>query len=72
MSQPLTTPPPAPLAEAGPASPSGGTATRPSGRVGLVRLLVTNRKATAGLIILTIFILLALGCDPSCSPATRR
>jgi peptide/nickel transport system permease protein len=72
MSQPLTTPPPVDTAaEAGPASPSGGTATRPSGRVGLVRLLVTNRKATAGLIILTIFILLALAApimfpgDPS-------
>ncbi len=72
MSQPLTTPPPVDTAaEAGPASPSGGTATRPSGRVGILRLLITNRKAAAGLIILSIFVLLALAAplifpgDPS-------
>lgn len=61
MSQPLTTPPPADTAaEAGPASPSAGTATQPSGRVGLLRLLLTNRKAAAGVVILLIFVLLAV------------
>ena len=72
MSQPLTTPPPVDTAaEAGPASPSGGTATRPSGRIGIARLLITNRKAAAGLILLSIFVLLALAAplifpgDPS-------
>lgn len=72
MSQPLTTPLPVPEGgEGDPATPSGGTPIKPSGRVGIVRLLLTNRKATAGLIILAIFVVLALAAplifpgDPS-------
>lgn len=61
MSQPTIVPE---LATEAQPSGDGTTSTtarqRPSGRVGILRLLFTNRKATAGIVLLAIFVALAL------------